>query len=254
LSIVYDFKIIDYEIPIPIKKEDFERVRIDKKVKLDQGILHIKELVLGSVSTRLRYEYLPSDNDNVVSLNPNIKMFVNNQKFSTSSCDYGLSGELKFPIPLEAKDLDNVKFEIVNVEIEKDFDQTIHLDCENLVSSHELEGAQLSVDRMEIVDGSTFIDISVNEGTRNYYDFHISPDFHIPPYVFGKSVVTSGGIEFTNKELENKHYNQQSMNTSDYTKTIVRKKIVIEGEHKQINLIINKLIIKETCDETFRIK
>jgi hypothetical protein len=201
---------------------------------LNSGVFNIKKLISGSASTSLEYDFVPVANgENTTTVSPFIKMILKGREYEVNPTKRGLSGKLRFQIPVEHEEHKDIRFNIFAIEREVKYGGKISLESGNIWPAYELEGARLEIQRFEAKDGKTYIDLVIDEGTRDYYDINVSiysGEKHV-------SCSVGGHMEF-----------------NDLTKTTIGKSIEISGEYEKIVLIIEELVYMDLCMEEFSIE
>jgi hypothetical protein len=234
LALVCYDQIVNWELPISIDRPAAEAFDINRDIKLDSGILQIHKLIQGAAGTSLHYEFMPSKgNEDIIGITPNIGMTVDGENHAAHPDNNGLAGlagVAVFQFPLDKENLSEAVFKVLTVERKVTFNKSIQLEFGNLQSSYDLSGSILKVERMDVKNGKTTIELELDDSNRKFYDF----GFSIRPVDIGTNGVScsvGGGSTLKDKnrqsELEN---NPDTMQASDFTDTIIKKTIEISGE------------------------
>lgn len=246
-------KIVDWKVPIEVKKFKSEVIEVNKDVKMDSGTIRISEMTLKSAGTYLKYEFIPAkgyeDTENIRAL---IDIVVDGKQYICSEYIKEISGELVFPVGIDKKNIKDVKLNVFGIYRNERSKDKFILSKESTPTNFVLDGVNFNVEKMEIKEGKTYIDILIEGANRRYTDIDISHTIEEGGML---SLGVSGGLEFRDKSIEQKlEKDPFSFETSDLEKTIIRKNLEIEGEHNIVELKIDSVEYLETCKVEFKIK
>ncbi|AEV68811.1 hypothetical protein [Acetivibrio clariflavus] len=238
LAVEFNEKLVDWEIPIEVKKFSSEVVEINKDVVMDSGTIRISEMILKSASTYLKYEFIPGKGyENTEGIRPLIEIVFGGKKYACSEYLQEMSGKMVFPVGIDKKDLKKVKLNVLGIYRYEVRDEKFTLAKEAAPTYFVVDGVKFNVERMEVKDGKTCIDILVDGANRKFTDLDVSYSVE-EGEVVSKSV--KGGLEFTDKSVEKKlEKDPYSFEVSDLEKTIIRKNLEIE---KELNTVELKLV------------
>ncbi len=220
---------------------------------MDSGTIRISEMTLKSAGTYLKYEFIPAkgyeDTENIRAL---IDIVVDGKQYICSEYIKEISGELVFPVGIDKKNIKDVKLNVFGIYRNERSKDKFILSKESTPTNFVLDGVNFNVEKMEIKEGKTYIDILIEGANRRYTDIDISHTIEEGGML---SLGVSGGLEFRDKSIEQKlEKDPFSFETSDLEKTIIRKNLEIEGEHNIVELKIDSVEYLETCKVEFKIK
>jgi len=243
---------VNWKIPIKVEKIDTEVVSINKEIKLDKGILRINNAVLGPASTKLYYEYIPSVDRQIWDVELGMSMKVNGKKYDCENDDDRANkGKVIFKIPLSKKEFLKAKFYLLITDITEYSGEKIIVEKGKVPFNVNVHGAKFKIEKMEVKDGHTYIDIVVDDTNRDFFDFDLMTlknGEHLSRHTKSTKELRDKNIEESLKKDPN------SVTASDYTNTIIKKSVEIEGEHDKVELMIKSLTYTEVPKYEFTVK
>ena len=230
-------RLVNWKIPIKVDSISPEIINVDRYIKLDGGTFRIISLELGSASTSLNYEFIPSvGNNETTDITPVISMVANGVKYDAETGKEGLSGKAVFKVPVNRSSLSNTAFNMFIINKTVKLGESITLENGKMPLSYDLQGAELKVQKMEVKDGNTYIDLIVDDTNRKFHDFNLSINT-------GEKHTTcsiGNSVEFNDKDVESRlKKDPYSITPSDVTNTTIKKSIKIDGEHKKVYFTLN---------------
>lgn len=239
LAIVCDERVVDWKVPIEVKKFASEVVEINKDIELESGTVRIIQMTLNPASTYIKYEFIPAkDFENTIGIRPLAEMVIGNKKYICTNYLEDLSGEMEFPVGIDKKDLKKAKLDFHGIYRFEQRDERLKFTEGAVPTDFVVEGVKFRIEKMEIKEGKTNIEILVDGANRKFTDFDIS---YVAEEGGGLSIGVRGELEFTDSNIEQKLRNDPlSFEQSDIEKTIIRKKIELGGERDTVELMLEK--------------
>lgn len=253
VAVEFNEKLVDWEVPIEVKKFSSEVIEINKDVKMDSGTIRISEMILKSAGTYLKYEFIPAKGyENTEGIRPLIEIVFGGKKYACSDYLQEMSGKMVFPVGIDKKDLKKVKLNVLGIYRYEKRDEKFMLTKESAPTYFVVDGVKFNIEKFATKDGKTYIDILVDGANRKFTDLDVSYSVKESEE---RSLSVKGGLEFTDESVEKKlERDPDSFETSDLEKSIIRKKLEIEEESNTVELKLDRFEYLEISNTEIKIK
>lgn len=260
ISAADNFVLVDWKVPIEVQQKKAEVIPLGKDIKLPEGKLTLTELRLDTKSTAIDFSFEPAEGYERINC-VNFKAFLRNGEkyYNEHSFDHtghipGLKGTIKYD-PVKYDNADELEFILGSIEFTYDSDSSgVIVAPSNLPQTITALENTFTIDKMEIKDGKTWLNIDFGTKNRKFYTAYVDLKATKGFGLSYQGEFRDAYLEFKEKErleqgllkLKNnlgKHA-EKFLKDVDPNQGIIGKYYQIKGQHNEIEVNIRSITTK----------